>query len=136
MVKGAEEDDDGESSADLIGTRVRTKSGRTGKIVAFDPNDRLLEIKVEFDNDGLLLFHDWMSGDDVDPEEVVCENIGNDQDALRKNWLDCIRTRRQPDSNVELGTKVMVIVDLASRSMWEGKAFEFDPATMTASAIG
>ena len=74
--------------------------------------------------------------DDVDPEEVVCENIGNDQDALRKNWLDCIRTRRQPDSNVELGTKVMVIVDLASRSMWEGKAFEFDPATMTASAIG
>ena len=52
MVKGAEEDDDEESSAELIGTRVRTKSGRTGKIVAFDPNDRLLEIKVEFDNDG------------------------------------------------------------------------------------
>ena len=74
--------------------------------------------------------------DDVDPQEVICENIGNDQDALRKNWLDCIRTRRQPDSNVELGTKIMVIVDLATRSMWEGKAFEFDPATMTASAIG
>ncbi len=74
--------------------------------------------------------------DDVEPEEVVCENIGNDQDALRKNWLDCIRTRRQPDSNVDLGTKVIVAVDLATRSMWEGKAFEFDPATMTAESIG
>ena len=71
MVKGAEEDDDEESSAELIGTRVRTKSGRTGKIVAFDPNDRLLEIKVEFDNDGQLPYYDWMSGDDVDSAEVL-----------------------------------------------------------------
>ena len=73
---------------------------------------------------------------DVEPEEVICESIGNDQDALRKNWLDCIRTRRQPDSNVDLGTKVIVAVDLATRSMWEGKAFEFDPSTMTAESIG
>ena len=35
-------------------------------------------------------------------------------------------------STVELGTKAMVIVDLATRSMWEGKAFCFDPAAMTA----
>jgi len=74
--------------------------------------------------------------DDVEPEEVICESIGNDQDALRRNWLDCIRTRRQPDSNVDLGTKVIVAVDLATRSMWEGKAFEFDPSSMTATSIG
>ncbi|MDE0957464.1 MAG: Gfo/Idh/MocA family oxidoreductase [Planctomycetota bacterium] len=74
--------------------------------------------------------------DDVEPQEVICESIGNDQDALRRNWLDCIRTRRQPDSNVDLGTKVIVAVDLATRSMWEGKAFEFDPSSMTATSIG
>jgi predicted dehydrogenase len=74
--------------------------------------------------------------DDVEPQEVICESIGNDQDALRRNWLDCIRSRRQPDSNVDLGTKVIVAVDLATRSMWEGKAFEFDPASMTAMSIG
>jgi predicted dehydrogenase len=50
-----------------------------------------------------------------------------DQQALRLHWLDCIRTRAKPRSDVELGTKVMVIVDLATRSMWEGGAFGYDP---------
>jgi predicted dehydrogenase len=51
----------------------------------------------------------------------------NDQDALRLHWLECIRTRRQPASDVDLGTRVMVIVDLATRSLWEGGTFEYDP---------
>ncbi|HQX83332.1 MAG TPA: Gfo/Idh/MocA family oxidoreductase [Vicinamibacterales bacterium] len=49
------------------------------------------------------------------------------QEALRRHWIDCIRTRQAPRSDVELGTKVMVIVDLAQRSFWEGGAFGFDP---------
>jgi predicted dehydrogenase len=53
----------------------------------------------------------------------------NDQDALRLHWFDCIRTRKPPASDVDLGTKVMVIVDLATRSLWEGGAFEYDPET-------
>ncbi len=61
---------------------------------------------------------------------VQCKDIGNDQNRLRLNWLDCIRTRRKPDSDVDLGTKIMVIVDLATRSMWEGCAFRFDPARL------
>ncbi len=51
------------------------------------------------------------------------------QEALRRHWLDCIRTRQAPRSDVELGTKVMVIVDLAQRSFWEGGAFGYDPRT-------
>ena len=52
----------------------------------------------------------------------------NDQDALRLHWLDCIRTRKASMSDVDLGTRVMVIVDLATRSLWEGGSFTFDPA--------
>lgn len=52
----------------------------------------------------------------------------NDQDALRLHWLQSIRTRQAPVSDIELGTKVMVIVDLATRSLWDGAAFEYDPA--------
>lgn len=52
-----------------------------------------------------------------------------DQQALRLHWFDCIRTREKPRADVELGTKVMVIVELASRSMWEGGAFAYDPET-------
>jgi predicted dehydrogenase len=73
--------------------------------------------------------------EEIDPETVQCPDIGNDQDAHRLGWLQSIRTREQPLSSVELGTMVMVIVDLATRSMWEGKAFAFDPKTMTARAV-
>jgi hypothetical protein len=34
---------------------------------------------------------------------------------------------------VELGTQVMVVVDLATRSLWDGKAYRFDPKTLRAS---
>lgn len=54
--------------------------------------------------------------------------VTDDQTLLRLHWLDCIRTRQAPRSDVELGTKIMVIVDLATRSLWEGGAFGYDPA--------
>jgi predicted dehydrogenase len=52
----------------------------------------------------------------------------DDQQALRLHWLDCIRTRQQTRSDVDLGVKVMVIVDLATRSLWEGGTYKFNPA--------
>jgi predicted dehydrogenase len=73
--------------------------------------------------------------DDIDPERIECEDIGNDQDQLRLNWLTCIRTREPAVSNIDLATKVMVIVDLATRSMWTGRAWEFDHETMEARAV-
>jgi predicted dehydrogenase len=73
--------------------------------------------------------------DDIDPLTVECPDIGNDQDQLRLNWLQCMRTREPAVSGIDLATKMMVAVDLATRSMWERKAYRFDPATMTASAI-
>lgn len=71
--------------------------------------------------------------DDLDPQKIECPDIGDDQDAHRLGWLRSIRTREAPLSSVELGLKVMVIVDLATRSIWEGGAFTFDPRTMTTS---
>ncbi|MCC6320180.1 MAG: Gfo/Idh/MocA family oxidoreductase [Phycisphaerales bacterium] len=71
--------------------------------------------------------------EELDPQKVECADIGDDQDAHRVGWLKSIRSRELPPSSVELGLKVMVIVDLATRSMWEGGAFTFDPKTMTAS---
>jgi len=73
--------------------------------------------------------------DEVEEQRVECPTIGDSQDELRLNWLSCIRTREPNWSPVELGTKIMVIVDLATRSMWEGHAFGFDPKTMKSFAI-
>jgi len=62
-------------------------------------------------------------------EETTIEgpDYGDPQDLLRLDWLGVIRTRRMPASPVDLGAKVMVIVDLATRSLWEGGAFAYDP---------
>lgn len=72
--------------------------------------------------------------DEVDPQDFKMER-GSSHDGLRLDWLSCVRSRKEPLSPVELGLKVMVIVDLAARSIWEGKAFAFDPKTMTAKAL-
>lgn len=73
--------------------------------------------------------------DDIDRRTVECPNIGNDQDAHRLHWLHCIRTREIPAADVDSGCKVMAVVDLATRSMWDGHAWRFDPYTMTAERI-
>lgn len=73
--------------------------------------------------------------DEVDARRIECPDIGNDQDQLRLNWLESIRTRTPAVSNIDLASKVMVAVDLASRSMWSGHAYRFDPKTMRASRI-
>ncbi|MDZ4673469.1 MAG: Gfo/Idh/MocA family oxidoreductase [Gemmatimonadota bacterium] len=69
--------------------------------------------------------------EEFDEETIDGPNEGDTQDMLRRNWLNSIRTREPVASPVELGTKVMVIVDLATRSMWDGAAYLFDPATKT-----
>jgi predicted dehydrogenase len=73
--------------------------------------------------------------DEIEPRRVDCADIGNDQDQLRLNWFECIRSREPAISGVDLAMKVMVIVDLATKSMWGGRAYEFDPGMMQAKAI-
>ncbi len=38
-----------------------------------------------------------------------------------------------PGLQVDVAAKVMVVVDLATRAMWGGSAWNFDPETLTAS---
>lgn len=72
--------------------------------------------------------------DDVDEREIKCSGL-DEQNELRRDWLACIRSRQPNRSPVELGTQVMVIVDLAARALWSGKSWTFDPATLTARAV-
>lgn len=73
--------------------------------------------------------------DMIDPRRIECADIGNDQDKLRLDWFRVMRTREEPDSNVERGTRVMAMVDLAAKSIWTRRAWELDPETLTARAI-
>jgi len=63
--------------------------------------------------------------DEVEEKVVRLKQVA-DQDEMRLAWLRSIRTRETPPGNIDLATKMMVAVDLATRSMWEGHAFVFD----------
>ncbi len=74
--------------------------------------------------------------DEFDPERIECPDIGNDQDELRVDWLNSVRTRQPNVSTIDLATKMMVIVNLATRSMWDGHTYEFDPVSKVARRVG
>ncbi|GMV21040.1 MAG: dehydrogenase [Acidimicrobiia bacterium] len=75
--------------------------------------------------------------DEVEEREIAPEGeVLDPQEMLRRHWVDCIRSRQHPRSDVELGTKVMVIVDLAQRSFWEKAAFGFDPKSGKVRKLG
>jgi len=75
------------------------------------------------------------------PERIFAEEIEEqtfksppvpaDQDAHRLHWLDCMRTRKPAIGDVETAAKVMVIVDLATRSLWTKSAYTFDPKSLS-----
>jgi hypothetical protein len=46
-----------------------------------------------------------------------------------------MRSRTPALSNIDLASKVMVAVDLATRSIWDGHAYKFDPSTMRAERV-
>jgi predicted dehydrogenase len=72
--------------------------------------------------------------DEVDPQTIECPGM-SEQDELRLDWLRCIRSRQPNQSPIDYGAKIMVIVDLAARSMWGGQAWSFDPQAMKAEPI-
>ncbi len=110
-------------------------AGATSNDVGLEPMIRGHEANLYLANRNCVLRPERPYVDDIDPEEVQSEDIGNDQDALRVDWLNSIRTREPNRSQVDLAAQVMVIVDLATRSMWDGHAYRFDPETLTAEKI-
>ena len=80
----------------------------------------------------LVLRPEQIFAEELDPQTIQCESVGNDQDQHRVDWLGCVRSRQTPRADIELSTQIMVIVDLAARALWEGGTFTFDPRTLTA----
>jgi predicted dehydrogenase len=127
---------------DQVNINVEFERGHTMIIAGSTCNETGLETMIRGHKANLYLGGrhcelrpERIFADEIDPERVDCPDIGNDQDELRLNWLQCMRSREPAVSGIDLATKMMVAVDLATRSLWEGPAYQFDPATMTASAI-
>lgn len=59
---------------------------------------------------------------------VRVDGVGNEGDQLHvDNFLQCVRTRQQPNCPVDMGYKVMATIDLSVRSYRNGRVYYFDP---------
>lgn len=60
-------------------------------------------------------------------EQLVVTGVGNQGDQKHvDNFLDCVRSRHQPNCPADLGYKIMTHIGLSVRSYREGKMFHFD----------
>jgi len=110
-------------------------AGSTCNSTGLTPLIRGHEANLELGGNNCVLRPEQPFVDDIDPDEVKCDN-SSPQEKLRLNWLSCVRSREENVSQVDLAARIMVIVDLATRSMWEGQSFAFDPKSLEPAAIG
>jgi predicted dehydrogenase len=126
---------------DQVNINLEFEGGHVMHIAGSTCNEQGLEVLIRgheanlfLGGKDLVLRPEPKFSDDIDEQTLVCDSM-EPQHALRADWMRAMRTREPNRSPVELACKVMVMVDLATRSMWDGKAYAFDPATLTASAI-
>lgn len=127
---------------DQINMNIEFEGEHTMIVAGSTANEQGLETMIRghraslyLNNRRLTMRPERLFAEEIDEHNFEGENLGGSQDLLRLNWINSIRTREQPASPVEFGTKVMVMVDLATRSMWEKSAFAYDPASQTVSTL-
>jgi predicted dehydrogenase len=126
---------------DQVFLTVSFETGQTMIVAGSTCNENGLPILVrghkanlELTGNNCVLTPEKTFVDDVDPQDIVCRG-GDWQDELRLDWMNSIRTRAPNRSPVEYGTRMMAICDLATRSMWDGQAWSFDPKAMRAEVV-
>ena len=67
--------------------------------------------------------------EEVDPESVEGLKPTEDIGAHHKNWLDCIRTNKQPNCGIDLAVRVQTVISLAEMSDRLKMACLFDEKT-------
>jgi hypothetical protein len=67
------------------------------------------------------------------PESLKDEEIGEDKIKLyespghQRDWLDCIKDRRKPICDVEVGARSVTVCHLGNLVYWHGRSFKWDP---------
>jgi predicted dehydrogenase len=68
-----------------------------------------------------------------DPPAIVKEPLGAKEVHLEKspghhrNWIDCIRSRKRPLADVEIGARSVAITILGNLAYWNHRALQWDP---------
>jgi len=47
----------------------------------------------------------------------------------RENWMQCVRDRRRPICDVEIGSRSVTVCHLVNLAYWHGKKLQWNPRT-------
>lgn len=67
------------------------------------------------------------------PESIVTEPLGANEKPLYKSpghqqdWFDCIRSRKRPICDVEIGARSVTVCHLGNHAYWNGRKLRWDP---------
>ena len=66
------------------------------------------------------------------PEEILRDHAGyydrmQTVEGHHRNWLDCIRDRRQPHCDIAVGAQSTIVAHLGCMSRWLGRRLKWDP---------
>ena len=80
---------------------------------------------------------------EIKPERVWADEVeglpsqqagdGEHIESHQKNWLDCIRDGKEPNANIDIASRVQVMITLAELAYRNNQTFTFDPKTRKAS---
>jgi predicted dehydrogenase len=68
------------------------------------------------------------------PESIIKEPLGENEVHLQespghqRNWLDCIRSRKRPICDVEIGSRSVTVCHLGNLAYWYRRKLRWDPA--------
>ena len=69
------------------------------------------------------------------PDEIGTTPLGSDDIHLEEsrdhyaNWLDCVKTRRKPIADVEIGCRSATVCHLGNIAYWTNQSFGWDPVS-------
>src|SRR2546423_5369996 len=68
-----------------------------------------------------------------EPAEIVKEPLAANEIHLyqspghHREWIDCIRSRKRPNADVEIGARTVAIVQLGNLAYWNHRKLKWDP---------
>lgn len=69
----------------------------------------------------------------ADPADAIRQPLADDEVHLyestdhHRNWIDCIRQRKRPVADVEIGARSVTVVHLGNLAYWYGRKLKWDP---------
>lgn len=70
-----------------------------------------------------------------DPVDAIKEPLADDEVHLyessdhHRDWINCIRERKRPVADVEIGARSVTVVHLGNLAYWHGRKLNYDPQT-------